>query len=163
MELTGQLPAADTPEGYFLKPYHELRHLPTLAALLHRAYHDRFSRPEYETDGVTVDTVRAEIEAGPGDAIERHFLTLLNMFGKGVGVVRCRGLNWIDGPGVVPEERGSALHLPLLSAALRHVRAAGSTEVWLVTHDDDPAWIEDYGEFGFELHVREVCWQKEIK
>ena len=162
LDLAGELTAPAPPEGYFLKPYHELRHLPTLAALLHRAYHDRFSRPEHETDGVTVETVRAEIDADADAEIERDYFILFNDFGKGVAVVRCRGLDWIDGPGVVPEERENGLHLPLLAAALHQLRSRGAGSTWLTTWDDDPAWIDDYRESGFNLQTTKTCWQKKL-
>jgi GNAT superfamily N-acetyltransferase len=161
-DFPGEIPDPNAPDGYFLKPYHELRHLPTLAALLHRAYHDRFGRPEFETDGVTVETVQAEIDADPDAGLERDYFTMLNFFGKGVAVVRCRGLAWIDAPGVVPEERGNGLHLPLLAAALNHLKAKGSRAIWLVSCDDDPAWIADYRRAGFTMETTRTCWQKKI-
>ncbi len=162
IDLRGDLPEPLAPEGCFLKPYNQLQHLPTLAALLHRAYQDKFSRPEYEADGVTADTVRAELEADPGAEIESDFFTLLNVYGKGVGVVRCRGTDWIDAPGVVPEERGRQMHLPLLTTALRHIKTRGARSAFLVAFDEDPALIEDYRQAGFTLVGTRTCWQKKL-
>jgi GNAT superfamily N-acetyltransferase len=162
IDLRGDLPEPIAPEGYFLKPYNQLQHLPTLAALLHRAYHDKFSRPEYEDDGVTVDTVRAELEADPGAEIESEYFTLLNVYGKAVGVARCRGTDWIDGPGVVPEERGRGLHLPLLTAALRYVENRGARSALLIAFDEEPALIEDYRLAGFAHVETRTCWQKKL-
>ncbi|HUF39949.1 MAG TPA: hypothetical protein VMN57_15595 [Anaerolineales bacterium] len=162
MDLSGERPPSAVPDGYFLKPFHEFRHLPTLAATLHRAYHDKFSRPEYETDGVTVDTVRAEIEAHPEAEIERDYFTMLNFLGKGVAVVRSRGHDWIDGPGVVPEERENGLHLPLLTAAMQHLESRGSRAVRLMAFDDDPSRIDEYRRIGFDLEATKTCWQMKI-
>lgn len=138
-----ELPAVKIGGDYFLRPFAELKHLPTLTATLNRAYHDHCARPEAETGAVTVESVQADLDRSPQD----EFFLMLNMFGKGVGVVRARAGNCIDAPGIVPEERGSGLELPLLASAARH--CADRQPRRLTAWDLTPEQAETYTRLGF--------------
>ena len=165
LPMTGRVPAnASLPEtepNLYLRSYSDLGHLPTLSALLHRAYHDLPGRPEYETDGVTVETVRAEIE-GAGVDIRPDYFLVLNDYGKGVGVVRCRSEGWIDGPGIVPDARKGALHQALLAAALHRLAAEGVETARLVVYDPVDRWVHDYETAGFLRGTPRTIFHREL-
>ena len=155
-------PLPEPPSGQYLRPFKEFGHLPTLAALLHRAYHDLPSRPEYETDGVTVETVRTEIRSAPAGEVEKDYFLLLNDFGKGVGVVRCRRGGWIDGPGVVPELRDRDLHRVLLEAAVHRMAETDAAALRLVVYEPLEHQVADYRAAGFQKEIPLVCFQLEL-
>ncbi len=154
------IPAPEFPTGYFLRTYSELQHLPTLTALLNRAYYDLYGHAENFPGTVTVEYVGGQFERRPELYPPDGMYILLNMFGKAVGFIRAYRGSVIDAPGIVPEERRNNLHLPLLLTAMRHLRNQGAEALRLYSCGDIPETIETYKRSGFSLVARQIAFER---
>jgi GNAT superfamily N-acetyltransferase len=155
------VPAPEFPTGYFLRTFSELQHIPTLSALLNRAFYDLYGHTENEPGIVTVEYLEEEMRRLPEEYPPEGMYILLNMFGKAVGFVRGRG-SLVDAPGVVPEERRNNLHLPLVLTAMRHLRNEGAGALRLVSFGDLPETIEIYKRAGFSVSTRYIAYQRTL-
>lgn len=153
------LNAEPVPDGYFLKRFDDFKHLPTLAALLNRAYGDRFGRPENEHKAVTVETIQAKLAASGDEALEQRLHLILNFFGKGVAVIRTHENGPIEAPGVVPEERHNQLHTLLLAHTLQQT---GTGPVSLYACSEEPGWLDEYISAGFKVQHTWIGYHKDL-
>jgi GNAT superfamily N-acetyltransferase len=155
------VPAPEFPTGYFLRTFSELQHIPTLSALLNRAFYDLYGHAENEPGIVTVEYLEEEMRRLPEEYPPEGMYILLNMFGKAVGFVRGRG-DRVDAPGVIPEERRVNLHLPLVLTAMRHLRNEGAGALRFVSFGDLPETIEVYKRAGFSVSTRYIAYQRTL-
>lgn len=158
--LDGPIPEPEFPPGYYLLPHARFNHLPTLSALLHRCYHDKFAHAENITNAVKAEDLRVQIQTHPEDYPGETMFLLFNMFGKAVGFVRARG-HILDAPGVVPEERTSERYLSLARLGMRTLREQGLQEIELHSVGDDQTMMALYGAAGFSIQHRYFVYQKE--
>jgi len=139
------------PEGYFLRTYSELKHLPTLAALLNRAYYVRSGYLTSEDLPITIEFLQEHFQKYPDYFPPEGMFILLNSFGKAVAYIRAFGEDAINSPGIVPEERQYGLHLALLQVALAHLRAKGPKKYQLFLNEGQQYLFDDYRSIGFSV------------
>lgn len=68
----------------------------------------------------------------------------------------------IDAPGIVPERRAEDLHVPLLLAAMRWLRAQGAGAIVLESWGDDQGTLDRYGALGFTVTRRAISFRLEL-
>ncbi len=156
---------ADPPlsDNLFIRRFETLNHIPTLSALLNRAYADRFGRPENEHKAVTNETIQAYLDAPGNEAARRSFWLILNNFGKGICVTRVHENRWIEAPGTVPEERGNGYAMSLLANVLREMRNDDLYPKSMLSYDEPVNRIAAYEFAGFQVENSWTGYYKDLK
>ncbi len=152
------------PDGFALRSYREVNHLPTLVEALNRSFEGLYGHhhtteadfaphlarldPDgffllFAPDGGVAGTVSAE--RAP-DLTERH------------GVAAGR----VDSPGVVREWRSLELYAALLLSGVAYLRAQGAVLAELKSWGDDPGVIDRYAALGFAVTHRQVAYERAL-
>lgn len=150
------------PPGYYLLTYARYNHLPTLAALLHRCYHDKFGHAENFTGAIKAEMLGELMARFPEHYPPQAMFLVFNAFGKAVGFGRARQGNILDAPGVVPEDRKHGLSRALAQHGMKHLQAQGAGEIEMLSIGDDEATCKDYFALEFELAAQYAAYQKEL-
>jgi len=153
---------APLPEGFVLRSYREVDHLPTLVEALNRGYaglhgHNRTTEDAFEPhlsdldrDGLLLLFAPDGRVAGIGGAKFDPSRTERNEVPTGR----------VDSPGLVPEHRSLALYEALLLAGVAYLRQAGMAWAELESWGDDPEVLARYQALGFMVLRREVAYQR---
>ncbi len=153
------------PEGFTLRSYRDVDHLPTLVEALNRGYkgllgHHQTTEAEFASiltdldwdglfllltpDGSVAGTVGAEIAP---DHTERN------------GVLT--GL--VDSPGVVPEYRSLELCRTLLLSGVAYLKGRNAVRTELQSWGDAPETITLYTTLGFAVHHQQVAYGRPVR
>ena len=153
------------PEGFTLRSYSEVDHLPTLVEALNRSFdglsgHHRTTESDFAPrlaelepdgffllfapDGGVAGTVSAELAP---DLSERH------------GVTAGR----VGSPGVVSERRSPGLYATLLLFGVAYLRRGGAEVAGLQSWGDDPNVIARYVSLGFRVTERQVAFERAVR
>ena len=150
------------PEGFTLRSYREVNHLPTLVEALNRSFegllgHHRTTEAEFAPvlaelepdglfllfapDGSVAGTVGAELAL---DRTQRN--------GVSTGLV--------DSPGVVPERRSPGLYKALLLSGIERLKKQNAARAELQSWGDAPETISLYISLGFSTVHQQVAFQR---
>lgn len=153
------------PEGFTLRSYSEIDHLPTLVEALNRSFdglsgHHRTTETDFaprlaelDPDGPLLLFAPDGEVAGIGGGQPAPDLT--ERYGVPAGRV--------DGPGVVSEWRSPELYAALLLAGVAYLRGRGSVFAELKSWGDDPAVLDRYAALGFAVTHRQVAYERALR
>lgn len=150
------------PEGFTLRSYAAVDHLPTLVEALNRGY-----------EGLSGHHLTTETDFAPhlADLDLKGELLLFAPDGSVAGTVGAalepsrterNGVptGRVGSPGVVPEYRSVALYEALLLAGVAYLRQLGLTWAELESWGDDPSVLARYQARGFAVLRREVAYRR---
>lgn len=150
------------PEGFTLRSYREVDHLPTFVEASNRGFeglygHHRTTAEDFaprlanlDPDGMLLLFAPDGGVAGVGgaelaaDLSERH------------GVAAGR----VGSPGVVPERRSPELYAALLLSGVAYLKRRGARVADLQSWGDDPSVIDLYASLGFAVTHRQVAFER---
>jgi len=153
------------PEGFTLRSYREVNHLPTLVEALNRGYeglsgHHRTTETDFaphlaelDWDGLFILFAPDGGVVGIGGATSAPDLTERN------GVLT--GL--VDGPGVVPEYRSAEFYQALLLAGVAYLKGQSAVRAELQSWGDAPETINLYTTLGFAVQHQQVAYRRPVR
>ncbi len=158
------LAAPTWPDGFIVRSYAEIQHLPTLTEAFNRAY---AGQPGHNV--VTDETMRGFLP----ELLPEGLLLLFDPNGAVAGICRVEPnaertarnsapTGYIDSPGLVPEHRTLELRRALLSSAVHWLRARGQVILELESWGDDDETLDLYRQVGFETLRRKIEYGRKL-
>jgi GNAT superfamily N-acetyltransferase len=148
------------PSAYTVRRYVDVDHLPTLAAVLNRSFHDLPGHAENEVGVITVESVQERLGK---TLIPEDLFLVFAVPDILVGICGLRrhgrsenasGIDILDQPGIVPDYREQNLHIPLVLTAVHWQRQHSDRDLMLECYGDSEARIASYEALGFRLQSR---------
>jgi ribosomal protein S18 acetylase RimI-like enzyme len=153
------------PPGFEVRTYDAVQKLPLLTDALNSSYDGLWGH-----SSVTEEQVAHSLPEWSPEGI----LMLFDTGGQVAGVCRTeigrqlsaqRGepTGYIDAPGIIPWRRLQRLYLPLLLAALQHLRAQSPAAIEMESWGDDDQNLELYQRAGFDIARQSVLYRLNLR
>ena len=158
------------PEGYTVRTYAQVQHLPTLVEVLNRCYRDMWGHRENTPGAVNEQYLSQAMIRHPEIYIPEGMFIIFAPDGSVAGFCRAefeaydaKKLKIVDGPGVVPEHRPQGLWRPLVLTAMQWLNRQQAGPVTLYAWGDSAKTIEIYQELGFTLQEHWIEYKRELR
>lgn len=154
--------AAQWPEGFTIRPFSDVNHLPTFVEALNSCYGPLWGHAE-NTPGYVTEEKAAE-------TLARHWKAegVFMVFTSGGQVVGlCVALpgdtvDVLDSPAIHPEYQGMGLLQPLVQHVMNWFQARQQNPIQLLAYGDSLQALVIYMELGFKLVGHEISYRREI-
>ncbi len=153
------------PEGFTLRSYREVDHLPTLIDVLNRGFegllgHHHSTETEFAPHLAELDQDGLFILFAPdGSAAGEVGGELAPDLTERSGVRTGR----VDAPGVVPERRSLELYQALLLSGVAYLKGQNAVRAELQSWGDAPETLELYASLGFVVRHKQIAYGRPVR